>query len=224
MVRALVLESRLRGLARVTHHLVHDGERQVVLEELTGVLTANILGFNLRNLNDLQAGSAHTVAGRHFLVERIDSSVHRRLTVLLVGVVVARAGLVTDPDAEVLHSRRVGFKDLRVAKNPMSEQRMVSRRTLSVCIRYHYSPHAPSDHASHPRASSSVSLSVVCARLALSLGLSEWRGMRTHLVAGDDLAVRLLNLLEARHEIPVHIMKHRARSVPVRNRARSLRP
>jgi len=48
--------------------------------------------------------------------------------------------------------------------------------------------------------------------------------MRTHLVAGDDLAVRLFNLLEAGHEVPVHVVKHRARSVPGRRRAPSRHP
>lgn len=48
--------------------------------------------------------------------------------------------------------------------------------------------------------------------------------MRTHLVAGDDLAVRLFNLLEAGHEVPVHVVKHRGRSVPGRRRAPSRHP
>lgn len=101
----------------MTSHLGHDREGQVVLNELARVLAANILVGNLRNLNDLQARSTHTVAGSHFLVERIHRRVHRRLAVLLIRVVVTRAGLVTDPDAEVLHGRRVRLKDLFVIVN-----------------------------------------------------------------------------------------------------------
>jgi hypothetical protein len=45
---------------------------------------------------------AGTVAGSHVLVEGVDSRSTGHLTVLLVHVVSAGAGVVTDPDSEVL--------------------------------------------------------------------------------------------------------------------------
>ena len=123
MVRTVVLEGRLRRLARVAHDLVHNREGQVVLGELAGVLTANIRIGNLSDLDDLQAGRAHTVAGSHFLVERVNRGVHRGLAVLLVGVVEARARLVADPDAKVLDSGGILLEDLRNVKKTRVQRR-----------------------------------------------------------------------------------------------------
>ena len=123
MVRTVVLEGRLRRLARVGHDLVHNREGQVVLGELAGVLTANIRIGNLSDLDDLQAGRAHTVAGSHFLVERVNRGVHRGLAVLLVGVVETRARLVADPDAKVLNSGGILLEDLRNVKKTRVQRR-----------------------------------------------------------------------------------------------------
>jgi len=123
VVRTVVLEGRLRRLARVARDLVHNREGQVVLDELASVLTANIRIGNLSDLDDLQAGRAHTVAGSHFLVERIDRGVHRGLAVLLVGVVEARARLVADPDAKVLDSGGILLEDLRIIKKTRFQRR-----------------------------------------------------------------------------------------------------
>jgi len=112
-VRALVLKSRLGGLARVAKHLVHNRERQPGFGELARVRTAHILVLDNGNLDDLQASAAHAVARSHFLVKRINRAVHRGFTVLLVGVVEPRARLVANPDTKVLHGGRVRLEDLR---------------------------------------------------------------------------------------------------------------
>lgn len=55
---------------------------------------------------------AGTVAGSHVGVESLDSGGARELTVLLVHVVGARAGVVADPNTEVLDLEGVLLGDL----------------------------------------------------------------------------------------------------------------
>ena len=55
---------------------------------------------------------AGTVAGSHVGVESLDSGGARELTVLLVHVVGARAGVVADPNTEVLDLQGVLLGDL----------------------------------------------------------------------------------------------------------------
>jgi hypothetical protein len=50
----------------------------------------------------VDGSEAGTVAGGHVLVEGVDGLSAGHLTVLLVHVVGTRAGVVTDPDSEVL--------------------------------------------------------------------------------------------------------------------------
>lgn len=67
----------------------------------------------------MDASKAGTVAGGHVGVEGLDGSDSGGLTVLLVHVVGARPGVVTDPDTEVLDSQGVLLGDLdRVSKQP----------------------------------------------------------------------------------------------------------
>ena len=53
------------------------------------------------------------VAGSHVLVESLNSLRSRHLSVLLVHVVSAGSGVVSDPDAEVLDAERVLLGNLR---------------------------------------------------------------------------------------------------------------
>lgn len=55
---------------------------------------------------------ASTVTGRHVGVESLDGIGSGQLTVLLVHVVRARAGVVADPDTEVLDLQGVLLRDL----------------------------------------------------------------------------------------------------------------
>lgn len=207
-VRALVLKSRLGGLARVTQHLVHNRERQAVLGELARVLTAHILVLNLGNLNDLQARRAHAVARSHFFIERINRGVHRGFTVLLVGVVETRARLVANPDAKVLHGGGVRLEDLCEIR--------ATYTTVETSVTYSFIT----------LTSSPSQISRTCEQPSGAAGSSPRRraralsptpiGIDTYLVAGDDLTVRLLHLFEARHEIPIHI--NISSSVRVRHR------
>jgi hypothetical protein len=59
---------------------------------------------------------AGTVARSHVLVERVHGVRARELAVLLVHVVRARARVVANPDAEVLHLERLLLEDLGEAK------------------------------------------------------------------------------------------------------------
>lgn len=113
----------LRGedLALLGSSTVGKRELQVLGEELLDVRTTDGLGaLDLNDLEDLQAGiskngrdgcwyktyvnrpEARTVTGGHVLVESLDGVGSRHLAVLLVHVVGAGAGVVTDPDTEVL--------------------------------------------------------------------------------------------------------------------------
>lgn len=55
---------------------------------------------------------AGTVAGSHVGVESLDRCGSGQLTVLLVHVVRARAGVIADPDTEVLDLQGVLLRDL----------------------------------------------------------------------------------------------------------------
>lgn len=109
-----------------------EGEREVLGDELLDVGALDVLGLlELNNAEDLQPLSAPrpadirdartsyvdgpeagTVAGGHVGVEGLDGSGPRGLTVLLVHVVGAGAGVVADPDTEVLDLKGVLLGDL----------------------------------------------------------------------------------------------------------------
>ena len=92
-------------------YLAREGEG-VVLHELAHRVEVAVLRGDLARLDDLDALRANAVAGGHVRVELVDGAVERHVAELLVHVVEPRAGLVTDPDAVVLHARRVLLEDL----------------------------------------------------------------------------------------------------------------
>jgi hypothetical protein len=100
------------------------------------------------------------VTGGHILVKSIDGGDTGHLTVLLVHVVSAGAGVVADPDTEVLDLLGALLVDLSYVSLPPS-------------------------------------CNLVGARFLISSAASG-----THLVYGDDLAVRLLDLAELAKEVP----------------------
>ncbi len=63
-------------------------------------------------LHDLDVGDAASVAGGHLLVHVLHGGVEGQLAVLLVHVVNAGAGLIAQPDAEVLDRGRLLLEDL----------------------------------------------------------------------------------------------------------------
>lgn len=65
----------------------------------------------MQYVNGPEAG---TVAGGHVGVESLDGRGSGKLTVLLVHVVRARAGVVADPDTEVLDLQGVLLRDLDI--------------------------------------------------------------------------------------------------------------
>lgn len=71
--------------------------------------TAGLGGRDRVHLNDLDGVGTGTVAGSHVAVALSDGTADSQVTVLAVHVVGARAGIVTQPDAEVLdlHGRRL---------------------------------------------------------------------------------------------------------------------
>lgn len=114
-----------------------------------------------------------TVAGGHVLVHSLDGLSPRHLTVLLVHVVGTRAGVVSDPDAEVLDLQRVLLVDLKQKKLAWSA----------------YNP--PMIVTLQPRCLSPAALRV--------FGSSD----STYHVDGHDLTSGLLDLLQTPHEVPV---------------------
>lgn len=74
-------------------------------------------GFSVPYVNGPETG---TVASSHVRVESLDGICSRELTVLLVHVVGAGAGVVSDPDTEVLDAQRVLLADLSLTHQPPS--------------------------------------------------------------------------------------------------------
>ena len=66
-----------------------------------------------------------TVAGSHVLVERLDSVGAGELTELLVHVVGSRAGVVSEPDTEVLDLQRLLLVDLEGQRRAKGTQNAV---------------------------------------------------------------------------------------------------
>ena len=62
-----------------------------------------------------------TVTGSHVLVERLDGIHTGELTELFVHVVCARAGVVAEPDTEVLHLQRLLLVDLAGRKENLGQ-------------------------------------------------------------------------------------------------------
>ena len=109
---------------------VREGELELRRKELLDVRPANIVGLldlddtedlhdTMRVAQDCSREHTHvdrpetgTVAGSHVLVERLDGVRTGELTELLVHVVCARARVVAEPDAEVLHLQRLLLRDL----------------------------------------------------------------------------------------------------------------
>lgn len=93
---------------------VGQRELEVLGQELLDVGAADVLGLlNLNDLEDVDGPEAGTVTGGHVLVEGLDGVGAGHLTVLTVHVVSAGAGVVADPDADVLDLEGVLLVDLR---------------------------------------------------------------------------------------------------------------
>jgi hypothetical protein len=100
----------LRGVA------VGQRELEVLGQKLLDVGATNVLGLlNLNDLEDVDRPKAGTVTGGHVLVEGLDGVGAGHLAVLTVHVVSAGAGVVADPDANVLDLERVLLVDLRLS-------------------------------------------------------------------------------------------------------------
>ena len=92
---------------------MRQGELEVLGQKLLDVGAADVLGLlNLNDLEDVDRPEAGTVTGGHVLVEGLDGVGAGHLTVLTVHVVSAGAGVVADPDANVLDLERVLLVDL----------------------------------------------------------------------------------------------------------------
>ena len=105
-VGAAVLERGLLRLGVRAKHLVHHGEDRRLLpaQELMVLSRFTSSSATFAILMICRHGRAHAVAGRHLLVQGVDSLVHGHLAVLLVRVVEPGAALVTNPDAVVLNA------------------------------------------------------------------------------------------------------------------------
>jgi hypothetical protein len=91
---------------------VHEGELDIGIVELLGVVPLAQLEINRRGLDDLDARGSHSVARSHLSVHLLHSTIHSSVTVLLVHVVVTGSALVAQPDTKVLDRGWVALKDL----------------------------------------------------------------------------------------------------------------
>ena len=100
------------GLVGSADDAVGQGELDTGNQDLLDVGATNISVGDLGNTDDLDGARAGTVAGSHVRVASLNSGVAGQLTVLLVHVVGAGAGIVTDPDTEVLDLKGLLLVDL----------------------------------------------------------------------------------------------------------------
>jgi hypothetical protein len=100
------------GLVGRADDAVGQGELDTGNQDLLDVGATNIGVGNLGNADDLDGAGASAVAGSHVGVAGLDSGVAGQLAVLLVHVVGAGAGIVTDPDTEVLDLKGLLLVDL----------------------------------------------------------------------------------------------------------------
>lgn len=105
-------------------------ELEVLVNKLAKIGTLDIVGLlKLHNLKDVNATKAGAVAAGHILVEGLDGVSTGQLTELLVHVVSSGAGVVTQPDAEVLHLLGVLLVDL-VERNNLTVSLLNTLQTL----------------------------------------------------------------------------------------------
>jgi len=91
---------------------VRKRELEVLGEELLDVWALDVVGLlELNNLEDVNGSETGTVSGGHVLVESLNSICSGHLTVLLVHVVSSGAGVVSNPDTEVLDLERALLVD-----------------------------------------------------------------------------------------------------------------
>ena len=82
---------------------VRKSELQVLVREHDVLVSSQLLVRHHGGLDDLDRSVASAVRSGHLLVALLHSTKERRVTVLLVHVVSAGAGVVAQPDAVVLH-------------------------------------------------------------------------------------------------------------------------
>ena len=81
---------------------VRQRELELGLNELLDVWSADILGFDFSNLDDLDGSESCAVTSGHILIAGLDGVASGKFAVLFVHVVRSRARVVADPDSKVL--------------------------------------------------------------------------------------------------------------------------
>lgn len=100
----LVSEERSSELLRLRAvSAVRQSELQVLVREHDVLVSSQLLVRHHGGLDDLDRAVASAVGSSHLLVALLHSTEESRVTVLLVHVVSARARVVAEPDAVVLH-------------------------------------------------------------------------------------------------------------------------
>ena len=100
------------SLVGSTDDAVGQGELETGDQDLLDVRATDISVGDLSDTDDLDRAGTGTVTGSHVRVASLNSGVAGQLTVLLLHVVGAGTGIVTDPDTEVLDLKGLLLVDL----------------------------------------------------------------------------------------------------------------
>jgi hypothetical protein len=106
------LESSLQLPCWRSDLAVGQGELNLRVVELLGVLTLAQRDRDCGGLDDLNAREPNSVTRSHLVVHLLYCSVHCGITVLLVHIVIPSTTLITHPDTEVLDRGGVFLENL----------------------------------------------------------------------------------------------------------------
>lgn len=89
-----------------------QGEAEILVQILVGVVSSNLRILDGSGLDDLDVASHGSVSAGHIVVHLTDGTVEGDISVLLVHVVGAASASVAQPNSEVLDLGRVLLEDL----------------------------------------------------------------------------------------------------------------
>ena len=94
-----------------------QGEAEILVEILVGVISPNLRIADHGSLNDLDVARHSSMSSGHIVVHLTDGTSESDVPVLLVHIVSSASASVTEPDGEVLHLSGVLLEDLSDIEN-----------------------------------------------------------------------------------------------------------